>query len=239
MRLVRAEEELLAATPSVGKVEGPPQLAARERPGIIAAGDAEDAARRAADLLAERPDRCRSAAPRTWRCRAGRRRAAATSCSARAPLDWPLVNIWFCDERCVPADDEHSNLRLAREKLGPAAQRPMARRRRRARPTDGHGPTSASWATSCWTSRCSASARTATPPRCSRPGSARSEGPRGRRQQRAQAPARADHADARDARRTRSLVLLVTGREKASALSGDARRTPDAGRRRRCWHGSG
>ena len=26
MRLVRAEEELLAATPSVGKVEGPPQL---------------------------------------------------------------------------------------------------------------------------------------------------------------------------------------------------------------------
>ena len=32
------------------------------------------------------------------------------------------MNIWLCDERCVPADDERSNLRLAREKLGPAAQ---------------------------------------------------------------------------------------------------------------------
>jgi 6-phosphogluconolactonase len=31
--------------------------------------------------------------------------------------DWSLVELWWGDERCVPADDERSNYRLARETL--------------------------------------------------------------------------------------------------------------------------
>jgi 6-phosphogluconolactonase len=31
--------------------------------------------------------------------------------------DWSAVDVWWGDERCVPADDERSNYRLARESL--------------------------------------------------------------------------------------------------------------------------
>jgi len=31
--------------------------------------------------------------------------------------DWSAVHLWWCDERCVPSDDEESNFRLARETL--------------------------------------------------------------------------------------------------------------------------
>ena len=31
--------------------------------------------------------------------------------------DWSAVHLWWCDERCVPADDEESNFLLGRETL--------------------------------------------------------------------------------------------------------------------------
>jgi 6-phosphogluconolactonase len=31
--------------------------------------------------------------------------------------DWSAVHVWFCDERCLPPDDEESNFRLAHETL--------------------------------------------------------------------------------------------------------------------------
>jgi 6-phosphogluconolactonase len=32
-------------------------------------------------------------------------------------IDWQRVRVYFCDDRCVPPDHEHSNARLAREHL--------------------------------------------------------------------------------------------------------------------------
>jgi 6-phosphogluconolactonase len=41
------------------------------------------------------------------------------------PLDWPAIEAWFADERCVAPDDEQSNYRLAFETLlGPAGLPP-------------------------------------------------------------------------------------------------------------------
>ncbi len=37
---------------------------------------------------------------------------------AKLVEDWRPVHLWFCDERCVPPEDERSNLRLARRTLG-------------------------------------------------------------------------------------------------------------------------
>jgi 6-phosphogluconolactonase len=36
---------------------------------------------------------------------------------AASELDWGDIHVWFADERCVPAEDEQSNYRLAREAL--------------------------------------------------------------------------------------------------------------------------
>ena len=35
----------------------------------------------------------------------------------REDVDWSRVRVYFCDDRCVPPDHEHSNVRLAREHL--------------------------------------------------------------------------------------------------------------------------
>src|SRR6476661_3920194 len=37
--------------------------------------------------------------------------------AARLEQDWSRATLWWSDERCVPADDELSNYRLARETL--------------------------------------------------------------------------------------------------------------------------
>ena len=106
--------------------QGRRPAAARQRvsaPAFIAAGDAEDAARRGADLLAGAlRTACAERGAAHLALSGGTTPGRCYELLGREPLNWPLVNIWLCDERCVPADDERSNLRLAREKLGPAAQ---------------------------------------------------------------------------------------------------------------------
>jgi len=42
--------------------------------------------------------------------------------------DWSRVDVWPGDERCVPPDDERSNLRLVRESLVAALERPPSLR---------------------------------------------------------------------------------------------------------------
>ena len=54
----------------------------------------------------------------------GRTPAAFLRELGRQPLDWPRVHVTLADERCVPATDAASNLRLVREAFAgtPAAQ---------------------------------------------------------------------------------------------------------------------
>ena len=42
---------------------------------------------------------------------------AAYRLAADMDLDWSGATLWFGDERCVPADDERSNFRMAKEAL--------------------------------------------------------------------------------------------------------------------------
>ena len=44
--------------------------------------------------------------------------------AAQLEPDWSRVLLWWCDERCVPPDDERSNFRLAREALLDRVERP-------------------------------------------------------------------------------------------------------------------
>ncbi|MGN6378922.1 MAG: 6-phosphogluconolactonase [Gaiellales bacterium] len=54
--------------------------------------------------------------------------------AATAGIDWSQVDLWFGDERCVPADDPESNYRLVAESLLPGA------REARVHPVDGTLP---------------------------------------------------------------------------------------------------
>lgn len=50
--------------------------------------------------------------------------------AAEREPDWSRASLWWADERCVPPDDERSNFRLAREALlGRVADAPLAVRR--------------------------------------------------------------------------------------------------------------
>jgi 6-phosphogluconolactonase len=42
---------------------------------------------------------------------------AAYQQAAERPEAWEGATVWFCDERCVPPDDERSNFRMANEAL--------------------------------------------------------------------------------------------------------------------------
>ena len=42
----------------------------------------------------------------------------------RSQLDWPRVQLWWGDERCVPPDDKDSNFRMAREAMLDALKLP-------------------------------------------------------------------------------------------------------------------
>lgn len=44
-------------------------------------------------------------------------KAAYERLAAMPGVDWPNIHCWFGDERCVPADHEHSNERMARAAL--------------------------------------------------------------------------------------------------------------------------
>jgi 6-phosphogluconolactonase len=52
-------------------------------------------------------------------------RPAYERAGARAP-DWSRVELWWADDRCVPADDPRSNYRLVRETLLDGLSRPPA-----------------------------------------------------------------------------------------------------------------
>ena len=92
-------------------------------------------------------------------------------------IDWTRTDVFFGDERAVPPDDPQSNYRMARETLLDPARVPAANVFRwRAESADLDGAArdyeqalrAGARARPGWTSRCSASAPTATPHRCSR-----------------------------------------------------------------------
>lgn len=84
----------------------------REDVELIVVPDAEAAASKAAALLVElaRTGGAMVAA-------GGSTPRRAYELAARAHADWAAVDVWFGDDRCVPADDPRSNQRLLRETL--------------------------------------------------------------------------------------------------------------------------
>lgn len=79
---------------------------------LVVARDADDAARLAAERLA---GVARSGGHIALSGGSTPRRAY--DLAAELEPDWSGVDVWLGDERCVPADDERSNLRLVRETL--------------------------------------------------------------------------------------------------------------------------
>ena len=97
-------------------------------PELVRANDAEDAARRAAELLASAlEEACSQRGAAHLALSGGETPCRCYQLLAAADLDWPHVHIWLCDERLVPEDDERSNLRLVRDTLGqvPARWHPV------------------------------------------------------------------------------------------------------------------
>lgn len=87
--------------------------AAQNRPvELVVADDAGDAALAAARLLADRAGRGRAIV-----LAGGSTPRRAYELSAALERDWSRADVWLGDERCVPPDDERSNLRLVRESL--------------------------------------------------------------------------------------------------------------------------
>jgi len=79
---------------------------------LVVAGDAEAAARAAAECLAEAAGAgCEIALS------GGSTPRRAYELAAGLQADWSRAGLWWGDERCVPPDDPRSNFRLAREAL--------------------------------------------------------------------------------------------------------------------------
>jgi 6-phosphogluconolactonase len=79
---------------------------------VVVAEDAEDAATRAATLLAEAAGRGGHMA-----FSGGSTPRRAYTLAATLEPDWSRVDAWLADERCVPADDARANTRLLQETL--------------------------------------------------------------------------------------------------------------------------
>lgn len=79
---------------------------------LVIARDAEDAARRAAELLAEAARRGGHVA-----LSGGSTPRRAYELAGELVRDWSGVDVWLGDERCVPANDPRSNLGLVRQSL--------------------------------------------------------------------------------------------------------------------------
>jgi 6-phosphogluconolactonase len=79
--------------------------------------DPQEAARRAAEVLAAAIDGARTIRGEAHVALSGG--SAANALDLLGPLlpDWRDVHLWYCDERCVPLDDPESNHRLATEHL--------------------------------------------------------------------------------------------------------------------------
>jgi 6-phosphogluconolactonase len=79
---------------------------------FIVLGDAESAARRAGELLAEAAHDGGHIA-----LSGGKSPEIAHETAARLQPDWSRVELWWGDERCVPPDDERSNYAMAKRTL--------------------------------------------------------------------------------------------------------------------------
>lgn len=79
---------------------------------LIVLGDAEAAATRAGELLAEAARDGGHIA-----LSGGKTPERAHETAVRLQPDWGRVEVWWGDERCVPPEDERSNFRLASESL--------------------------------------------------------------------------------------------------------------------------
>ena len=79
---------------------------------IVVADDADEAARRAGELLAEAASQGAHIA-----LSGGSSPRPAYERAAFLQPDWSKAEVWWADERCVPPDDQRSNFRLARESL--------------------------------------------------------------------------------------------------------------------------
>jgi len=79
---------------------------------LVVVEDAEEAARRTAELLAAVAARGGHMA-----LSGGSTPRRAYELAAALQPDWGTAHAWLGDERCVPADDERANVRLVRESL--------------------------------------------------------------------------------------------------------------------------
>jgi 6-phosphogluconolactonase len=80
--------------------------------------DSEELPRRAAQRLAEELAKAISERGMASLCLAGGTTPKATyEALATLPLDWSLIDVFFGDERCVPADHAESNYRMAKSAL--------------------------------------------------------------------------------------------------------------------------
>jgi 6-phosphogluconolactonase len=79
---------------------------------LIVLDDAEAAARRAGELLAEAANDGGHIA-----LSGGKSPELAHETAAKLQRDWSKVELWWGDERCVPPDDERSNYAMAKRTL--------------------------------------------------------------------------------------------------------------------------
>jgi 6-phosphogluconolactonase len=93
---------------------------------ITVVADAEEAARRTADRLAEQARTGGSIV-----LTGGKTPRVAYQLAADLEPDWSRVEVWWGDERCVPPDDERSNYGMARVLLDRINQPPAAVHRMR------------------------------------------------------------------------------------------------------------
>jgi 6-phosphogluconolactonase len=86
-------------------------------PVVSRCADPDEAARRAAEVLAAAIDGARTIRGEAHVALSGG--SASRAYDVLGPLlpDWRDVHLWYGDERCVPLDDEESNHRLATEHL--------------------------------------------------------------------------------------------------------------------------
>jgi 6-phosphogluconolactonase len=88
---------------------------------ITVVADAEEAARLVAERLAEQ-----ARAGGSIVLTGGTTPCQAYERAAELEPDWSRVELWWGDDRCVPAEDERSNYRMAKEALLDRLERPAA-----------------------------------------------------------------------------------------------------------------
>src|SRR5258706_8244665 len=90
----------------------------REGKMIRVLADAEEVARAAANLFAEKAEAALSNGSRfSVVLSGGQTPRRALELISETDIDWSRVHIFWGDERCVPPDDPKSNYRMARESL--------------------------------------------------------------------------------------------------------------------------